>query len=98
MWLLDHLDEYLERWVAFCAADSVCMNALVKSDLHTVLRIGVGIFGSELTVLVGFDVLKERWNDFVGLVEGIDGESDKSIAAELSRRLALVRKELLTGK
>ncbi len=93
-WLLDHVDEYLDRWIAFCNADSVTMSSHIHSDLHVVLLMGVDLLEEELASLASSHPLKKTWQSFSELVRGIHSETSKDITKELNTRLAVVQREL----
>ncbi len=95
VWLLDHVDEYLDRWKAFCNLDSVSMSSHIQGDLHAVLLAGVNVFEEELRCLASSHPLKKTWQSFSELVRGIQSETSKDITKELDTQLAIVRKELL---
>jgi hypothetical protein len=46
-WILDHLHEYIERWLGF-AALSISPRSLIESDLFTVLDIAVDELESQI--------------------------------------------------
>ncbi|HEU4559413.1 MAG TPA: hypothetical protein VFS20_16260 [Longimicrobium sp.] len=52
LWILDHLDKYLERWLGF-AAMSVEPRALIQSDLFTITEIAVEALEQEYARVSG---------------------------------------------
>lgn len=51
LWILDHLDEYIERWLGF-AALHISPQALIQSDLFTTIEIAIDALEREFSMNV----------------------------------------------
>lgn len=93
-WLFAHLNEYLERWIAFSGAEYMSMACLVESDLHGVLLIALDVIDKELDPSLGSERFQQEWRSFAALVRAIDSQSKKELAEELQNRLCEVSSAL----
>ncbi len=82
LWLLDQLDNYLDRWLAF-AALGVPMESLLRDDLFLMLRHGSTLFTEEIDQLPPTDPAPIAWQSFVLLLVGLK----RSFTAESLSRL-----------
>jgi hypothetical protein len=46
LWIMDHLDEYIERWLGF-ASLRISPQALIQSDLFTVVDVAIEVLEQE---------------------------------------------------
>jgi hypothetical protein len=94
-WLLDQLDNYLDRWIAF-AAVGVSMKSLLRDDLFTMLRVGVQVYSSEIEIARGKNLETDEWQKFVALMSQVCESHSKAMLAELRSALTNVRKATRT--
>ncbi|MEN6451424.1 MAG: hypothetical protein ABFC96_13105 [Thermoguttaceae bacterium] len=97
-WLFAHLQEYLQRWKGFADIEQVSMYAVVESDLHEVLLIGVALVDAEIKLIAAESRLRVEWDEFARIVREINGESDKDVCDRVSSRLDAVWMELEKSK
>jgi len=74
-WVINHVEDYLGRWTAFCGLDAIPISGILESDLHTVLLLGVALMDEEIERIGGPSRLRERWEEFAGLVRAIHAET-----------------------
>jgi hypothetical protein len=99
-WLFDHLEEYLGRWIGFYSEGRIPIGAIVNSDLHTMLLVGIEATDVEIRSLDGAENLEFSWRRFVAVVRNVHANSDPGVSLEMGERLADARCELsrlLTG-
>jgi hypothetical protein len=80
-WLAEHLDEYIDRWLGFCAVPSLQMADLLKSDLFLAVEVGAEMLGEH----VGTSAPKAEsaWKQFRSALEHVRGTSEKQDAHRL---------------
>jgi hypothetical protein len=96
VWLLNHLEEYLERWIDFSRIDTIQLADILNSDLHTVLLIGIAIFDDEINADPKAPV-RQEWSEFVHLIQSVNPKSNKNIGQELSLALRRVQTQISEG-
>lgn len=90
LWLLDQLDNYLDRWLAV-AALGVPMESLLRDDLFLMLRHGSALFTEEIEQLSPAAPERIAWQVFARLLDGIPKSPTASYMPELRKALSAVR-------
>lgn len=90
LWLLDQLDNYLDRWLAF-AALGVPMKSLLRDDLFLMLRHGSALFTEEIEQLPPTAPERGAWQTFAQLLSSIIKSSATSALPKLRETLSSVR-------
>ncbi|MBK8475736.1 MAG: ADP-ribosylglycohydrolase family protein [Opitutaceae bacterium] len=90
LWLLDQLDNYLDRWLAF-AALGVPMESLLRDDLFLMLRHGSALFTEEIDQLPPTAPERIAWQTFAQLLANFSGAPSTSSMHELRKSLSAVR-------
>jgi hypothetical protein len=92
LWILDHLDEYLERWLGF-AALQIDPHALLRSDLFTVVEIAVVAleeeFARNTSAATGTYLERIR-----GDLESLRKHGDEASATSIKARVAELRSDI----
>jgi hypothetical protein len=78
LWIMDHLDEYIERWLGF-AALLTDPKALIQSDLFTVVEIAVEALEEEFAHAAG-SLDDRRVKRIRGAVEALRRHGDEEYA------------------
>jgi hypothetical protein len=97
-WLLDHLEDYLDRWIGFCNREDMSMALLIQNDLHAMLLIAIDAIEHEMAEPVDCEGFREKWQEFVGTIDAIDAHTEKRITEVLVRRLGDAHEALLSEK
>ena len=90
LWLLDQLDNYLDRWLAF-AALGVPMDSLLRDDLFLMLRHGSALFTEEIQQLPPTAPERIAWQTFAQLLASIQDSRGRTLLPELRNALSTVR-------
>lgn len=90
LWLLDQLDNYLDRWLAF-AALGVPMESLLRDDLFLTLRHGSALFTEEIQQLPPTAPERAAWQTFTQLLANFIESPATNSLHELRRALSAVR-------
>ena len=93
-WLFAHVEDYLDRWTAFCALPKIAIRGILQSDLHTTLLIGLEFMDAEMRGIASGSPLRETWEEFTKLVRAINTQTGKDVVEQLTRSLAIVQSEL----
>ena len=91
VWLLDQLDNYLDRWLAF-AALGVPIESLLRDDLFSMLVVGVDRFSEELK-LDHSAPEAHAWSHFVAQIELLKSSRSVDVLNSLRADLTQVRNE-----
>lgn len=93
-WLLDHLQEYLQRWIGWCTFSRDTMSDVLEHDIHMMLILAADIIDEEVA-LVRYPVLHEKWREFSETLRRIDGKRDKeSVVVTITGAFRAVQAEL----
>ncbi len=95
-WLFAHLDEYLDRWIAFSGLEHVSMAGFLEGDLHIVLVAAVDLIDQEITAVLDSGQLQQKWHTFSRTVRAINSGTDKDVAHVLKREFDAAYSALLT--
>ena len=90
LWLLDQLDNYLDRWLAF-AALGVPMESLLRDDLFLMLRHGSALFTEEIAQLPPTAPERIAWQTFAQLLANVIESPGTSSLPELRKALSAIR-------
>lgn len=90
LWLLDQLDNYLDRWLAF-AALGVPMESLLRDDLFLMLRHGSALLSQEIEQLPPTFPERSAWQTFAQLLENVIESPATSSLPALRKTLSTVR-------
>lgn len=90
LWLLDQLDNYLDRWLAF-AALGVPMESLLRDDLSLMLRHGSALFTAEIDQLPPTAPERIAWQTFAQLLANVTESPATRSLPELRNALSTVR-------
>jgi len=82
VWLIAHLEEYVERLLGFTALPHTTMNALVNSDLFALVQVAAELVTEEIERALVSPVLREEWLSFLQQLAVVAGMNDKQ---ELNR-------------
>jgi hypothetical protein len=93
LWLLDQLDNYLDRWLAF-AAFGVPMESLLRDDLFLMLRHGTALFTEEIAQLPPTAPERIAWQTFAQLLANVIESPATSSLPKLRKALSAVRTSL----
>jgi hypothetical protein len=85
-WLLDHVQDYLSRWIGFARLRPFSMKYLLESDLHTVLILGVNAIDNEMHFFGDARPLVEEWTACLAIVRSLRAGVDVDVSADLSTR------------
>lgn len=91
VWLAEQMDEYIERWLGFCAVRSLPMPSLVQSDLFGAIEIGAEVLG---TAIGNSDVVpnaRSAWNIFLATLVEVSNTSNKLQAQRLKETFRVFR-------
>ena len=92
-WLLDQLDNYLDRWLGF-AAIGVPLKSLLRDDLFIMLVVGVETYSSEVMAespVEGYNA----WTSFLRLIAQVRKRNDTVAFSKLRDALTQVRNDTL---
>lgn len=64
VWLAQGLEEYIERWLAFCRASPAPMSSLLETDLYGAIEIGTQCLGDHLAASEPSQSVREAWISF----------------------------------
>jgi hypothetical protein len=90
LWLLDQLDNYLDRWLAF-AALSVPIESLLRDDLFLMLRHGSTLFTEEIDQLPVTDPERTAWQTFAQLLAEVPHARNAEALPKLRSALTAAR-------
>ena len=90
IWLAEQLENYVERWLAFCALPAIPMPALLNDDLFAMIECGAAAFGDAIRRLPDESELQVRWSRFAALLADVRANADRARANELRGALAEV--------
>jgi hypothetical protein len=94
-WLLDQLDNYLDRWLGF-AAVGIPLKSLLRDDLFTMLIVGVDAYARELEAAAIASSELAAWEKFQTLLRQLQETRDGSNLPALRIALTSVRNALST--
>jgi len=92
-WLLDQLDNYLDRWLGF-AALGVPMKSLLRDDLFIMLVVGAEMYSSEVMTET-FAEEPSTWTSFISLIAEVRERGDTVAFSKLRDALTQVRNDTL---
>lgn len=92
-WLRNELENYLDRWLAFAAVDSIPLKSLLSDDLFAMVLVATETCEQEVTRTPHVDV-KSAWIDFTALVARVRADKDRTLLASLRPALDLFAKRL----
>ena len=87
-WLGDQVEEYLERWLAFCAASDPVSPLFVESALFDMLEIGSEVLTEELHTVSTPSNVADAWHGFEAALKRIRHQGDWQQAQRLRKILA----------
>ena len=90
LWLLDQLDNYLDRWLAF-AALGVPLESLLRDDLFLMLCHGSALFTEEIKQLPTSAQERFAWQTFAQRLAAIPKSRSENALPELRQALSEFR-------
>ena len=94
VWLLDQMENYLERWVGLRAASAQTI-APPTDDLFRMIEVGADVTAAELQV-VESPAIAESWHEFLAVLAAVRAGRNTIEPQRLAESLAVVRSELHT--
>lgn len=94
-WLLDQLDNYVERWIGMVAAAEPARPS-VEDDLFHMIEIGAEAVSAELHSLES-PIVADRWRGFLSAVAAGGARAGSFQPVQLTTCLAAVRSALSTS-
>lgn len=78
-WLVCHLEEYLERWLAFAQMETLTVKGTLNNDLFLVTVVATGLINTKADCL-GTEVSfpREEWKHFCNTLEWIQKSPNRS--------------------
>jgi hypothetical protein len=92
VWLVDQLENYVERWVGLCAASSRTESP-DSDDLFQMVHIAAEVLSSKLKGLQ-FPEVAENWGEFLAALADARLAYDPPTRQQLAEKLAVVRSTL----
>lgn len=93
-WLDQQLDEYVNRWLGFCAMPSLSMLALVQSDLFAAVEIGASLMDEQLTNSSPSLDTQSAWSAFLSAMNQVRTLKNGSAPSRLKDALDAFRSTL----
>jgi hypothetical protein len=94
-WIGDQLENYVERWLAFCTIPSLPMSSLLDDDLFGIIDIGTDLMDRELTHSAENPERDRVWQEFHSVVAMIRTVGERTQAEQLRESLAQYRATLV---
>lgn len=94
VWLAAQLEEYIDRWLGFCALPSLTMPALLQSDLFAAVEIGSAVVSENITRSHMRADAQSTWGIFLAALDEVRGARDKQQAKRLKEALIPFRAAL----
>src|SRR5262245_49915690 len=83
VWLVDQLENYVERWVGLCQTSSHAVSPH-SDDLFLMVEVGAEAVSEEVRAL-GSPVVAESWRGFLAALAAARGGCDDTVAQRLSK-------------
>lgn len=93
-WLLEHFDEFLERWVAFCQLDEVDLESSTSNDLYHALIIALDVIDCEVARSCGKEISFE-WSGLSSTIRDFGKVGDVQSVGELLNKYFVARNTIL---
>jgi hypothetical protein len=93
-WLVDQLDNYLDRWLGFAALGTISMKSLLRDDLFVMLLIGTEVYTDELNRAEDALAEKGAWKEFRSLLTAVQRSCNVSSPGPLRIALTSIRNAL----
>jgi hypothetical protein len=93
-WLVEQLENYIERWLGCLAAFSQTGPPAGDDELFGMIRVGAELLGEELMRAKTTADNQANWRDFVEALDGIRNESGSQRPNALREALAVFRAKL----
>jgi|GEM_PF-6173766 len=77
-WLIQHLKEYMERWLGFARMEDLTVEGTLNSDLFCVVAAAVNIVESLKTSVKKAWFPDDEWNQFVNTLKWIQKEPNRT--------------------
>jgi hypothetical protein len=98
VWLVRHLEEYLERWLAFARLQTVNLAATLDNDVFCIVLAASDLIDERLPFLSASQRFpQQEWRDFRSAVQWIQKAPDQSELDLISETFQLLS-EKLTNK
>ena len=78
-WLGDQLENYLDRWLAFSAVESIDIKSLLRDDLFTMVNVATELYGEHRERNIREEPKAKDWYIFTSLLERIQSLRDRSL-------------------
>ena len=77
IWLCEQMQEYVGRWLGFCAVPSLKMQSLLGSDFFTAIEVGSDILDKELGQADVSREVRIVWSDFCSSLNTLKSRGEK---------------------
>jgi hypothetical protein len=92
-WLRNELENYLDRWLAFAAVESIPLKSLLADDLFAMVLVATDVCEQEFA-RASARPEKEAWDAFTGQLARIGKTKDRAILPNLRPALDRVGADL----
>lgn len=96
-WLSNQLEQYLERWLGFCAISDAPMSSLVDSVAFGAVEIAADVLTPELRNAEVPVTVDDAWQAFLTSLRRVRDEADRQQAQGLRAPFAAFRETLLAA-
>jgi hypothetical protein len=93
-WVVEQLENYVERWQAFCAIPSLPMPALLDDDLFVMIECGTQVLSDELEHSTLGPDLTAAWSEFRAALSTVCSSPDRTHAESVRSAFAAVRSRI----
>lgn len=91
VWLLDQMENYVERWLGLCAASAQTIAPPVD-ELFRMIEVGADVTSAQLQ-FVESPSIAEKWRDFLAVLAAVRVGRNTIEPQRLAESLAVVRFE-----
>jgi hypothetical protein len=93
-WLIDHVEEYIDRWVGFCDLPNSSMTSLMNGDFFGVVEIGLKVLGEELANIKMSPEAEATWKRYCIVVCEIRESHDRALIPQIVSGIQEMRNAL----
>ena len=93
-WVTEQLENYLERWLGFCAVPSIPMSSLVEDDLVGMIGIGLDVLTQRLGETTEFSTTKNSLCRLQNALRNVRQNGNRQMALQLRDALAVLKQSL----
>jgi hypothetical protein len=93
-WLMKQTDEYIDRWLGFCALPHLSMHAVRQGDLFATIQVALQLVETEAQVARRADLTaSSEWQRLIAAVERIPHSDDKRDAERVAAAFSDVKQQ-----